>query len=147
MVNHVGYNNYMSGQRKITPPDDLEVFDRRKPAPTEKTWVTRTKAGYFIINRASHAALGKPEAIEYVYSPKARILGFRGADPEAENSYPLYSQGHSKNYQCAGQALHTFYGIPMDQTIRYPSELIGDTLYIDLNDKAAIPVGRQKAKG
>jgi hypothetical protein len=129
--------------RKIVPPDDLEVFDRRKPPPTEDPWVTRTKSGYFVFNRASYAALGEPAALQYVYSPSTQILGFRAADPEATNAYPVYNQGHSKNYQSAAQALHSFYGLSIDQTLRYKAELIEDTLYIDLKDEEALPVGRK----
>lgn len=137
----------MDSKKRIIPPDDLETFDRKKPPPSEEPWVTRTKSGYFVINRASYVALGEPVAVEYLYSPKTGILGFRAADPDASNSYPLYHQGHSKNHQCAGQALHTFYGIPMDKSLRFASEIIGDTLYIDLHDDEAIPVGRRKAEG
>jgi hypothetical protein len=130
-------------KRRIVPPDDLEVFDRHKSPSAEEPWVTRTKQGYFVLNRASYAALGEPDAVEYVYSPKTGILGFRAANPDAYHSYPLYHQGHSKNYQSAGQALHSFYGLPTDQTLRFKAELVADTLYIDLRDEEALPVGRK----
>lgn len=139
------YNEYMADERKrrIVPPDDLEVFDKRKSPSAEEPWVTRTKQGYFVLNRASYAALGEPDAVEYVYSPKTGVLGFRAADPDAPHSYQLYHQGHSKNYQSSGQALHSFYGLQMDQTLRYRAEVIADTLFIDLKDKEALPVGRK----
>jgi len=31
----------------------------------------------------------------------------------------------------------------MDQSLRYRAELIADTLFIDLKDKEALPVGRK----
>jgi len=130
-------------KRKITPPDDLERFDRRKAPPTEEPWVTRTSTGYFVYNPASYAALGSPAAVEYLYSPKKQILGFRAADPDERHTYPVYHQGHSRNYQSAGKAFHTYYGLSTDQALRYKAELIGDTLYIDLNDENAVPVSRK----
>ena len=132
-----------SKQKKIVPPDDLEVFDKRKPAPSEAPWVTRTKGGYFVFNPASFVGMGSPSAIEYLYSPKEQILGFRAADPDEPHTYPIYTQGHSKNFQSSAQAFHKHYGIPTDQTLRYQAELIAGTLYIDLKDEGAPPVGKR----
>lgn len=127
---------------RIVPPDDLETFDRRKPPPDVQPWVTRSKSGYFTFNPAAYEALGAPEAVEYLYSPSTKILGFRPADPESLHSYPVYNQGNSRNYQSSAGAFNRHYGLEPKRALRYQAELIGDTLYIDLRDREALPVGR-----
>ena len=133
-------------ESKIVPPNDLEVFDRKKPPPSEEPWVTRGAAGYFVYNPAAYAALGRPAAVEYLFSPQHKILGFRAADPDSPLSYPVYQQGNSKNFQSAGQALHSHYGLPTGQAFRYRAELIECILYIDLDDEDALPVGRKSPR-
>jgi len=133
-------------ESKIVPPEDLEVFDRKKPPPSEEPWVTRGAAGYFVYNPAAYAALGRPAAVEYLFSPQHKILGFRAADPDSPLSYPVYQQGNSKNFQSAGQALHSHYGLPTGQAFRYRAELIEGILYIDLDDEDALPVGRKSPR-
>jgi len=135
-----------TGKSRIVPPDDLEIFDRKKPSPTDEPWVTRGATGYFVYNPAAFAALGRPAAVEYLYSPRTKILGFRAADPDSPLSYPVYQQGNSRNFQSAGQALHSHYGLPTEQAFRYRAELVEGILYIDLNDEDALPVGRKGAK-
>lgn len=134
-------------QKRITPPDDLEVYDKRRPPRTEEPLVTVLSSGNFGYNPTSYSALGEPAAVEYTYSPKTGILGFRAADPEAPHTYPVYQQGNSRSFQSAGRSFHTYYGLPIGQAHRFKAELIGDTLYIDLQDDEAIPVGQRKAEG
>jgi hypothetical protein len=122
---------------KIIPPDDMEVYVKGKVSPIEEPAISVTKSGYFVYNPPAYEALGRPAAVEYLYSPSTGILGFRAANPDATHTFPVYPQGKSRNWQSAGKSFRTHYQIPpVEKAVRRIAELHGDTLYIDLGAEA-----------
>lgn len=127
-------------------PDDLEVFDKRKAPVVDVPLVTLQAKGNFSFNAAAIAALGNPEGLEYVYSPSEKVLGFRAADPNEPHAYRIRKQPNSLNYQSAGIAFRTHYGLPTGQALRHRAELVGDTLFVDLKESAQ-DVTHKRKKG
>ena len=115
----------------------FEVFDRKGTPTTSKPWVTIQSRGNFGMNRAAFEALGEPIAVELLFDAEARRVGFRPADPEALNAYPVRKQANSDSYVLAGRAFTNYYKIDTSEARRYDVEMVGDILAIDLNDVGA----------
>ena len=128
-------------------PEDLEVFDKRTAPVVETPQVTIQANGNFSMNRPAFEALGEPPGLEYLYSPKTSMLGFRATDPNMPHAYRVRQQQNSLNYQFAGVAFHTHYGLPTGTARRYRATMIGDTLFVNLTDSAQDVTHRRKRKG
>ena len=128
-------------------PEDIEVFDKRKAPVVQVPLVTLQAKGNFSFNQAAMDALGNPEGVEYLYSPSEKILGFRPADPNDPHAYRVRRQARSLNYQSAGIAFRSHYGIPKGQALRYRAELVEDTLFVDLKDSAKDVTHRRRQAG
>ena len=117
-------------------PDDIEVFDKRKAPVVETPQVTEQANGNFSINRPAYEALGEPEGLEFLYSQKTATLGFRAADPNLPHAYRIRKQQNSLNYQFAGIAFHTHYGLPTGTAKRFRARMVGDVLVVNLRETA-----------
>jgi len=114
------------------------VFDRKGTPTTNKPWVTIQARGNFGLNGAAFAAMGKPKAVELLYDADARRVGFRPADPEALNAYPVRKQQASDSYVLAGRAFTLYNGIEATEARRYDAAMEGDILVIELGQGGAV---------
>lgn len=117
-------------------PDDIELFDKRTAPVVETPQVTEQANGNFSMNDPAFKFLGEPEAIEYLYSQKTGVLVFRPADPNEPHAYRIRRQKNSLNYQFAGVAFHSHYGLPTGSARRFRARTVDDALVINLKEAA-----------
>lgn len=112
----------------------FEVFRKRMVPLVKNPYVTVMTRGTMSMNKAAFEALGSPKAIELLYDPEERIIGFHGVDPSEEHAYAIRSGGgkYDTNYIVSGTALVKYYGIPTPVSRRYAAYLEGETLCVDL---------------
>jgi len=115
----------------------FEVFDRKGTPTTNKSWVTIQARGNFGLSRAAFAAMGEPKAVVLLFDADARRVGFRPADPEALNAYPVRKQQASRSYVLAGRAFTLYYGIDTTEARRFDAAMEGDILVIELGQGGA----------
>lgn len=108
------------------------TFDRRASAGVGEALVTIQRRGTFGFNAAARAAIGDPEAVELLYDPEARLIGFRPADPALPHSYALRKQGGSNSWIVAGQAFTVRFGIPTGTALKYGATTEDGVLVVDL---------------
>jgi hypothetical protein len=127
-------------------PPDLEIFDKRTAPVVETPQVTEQANGNFSMNHPAFQALGEPEAIEYLYSQKTGTLAFRPSDPNAPHAYRIRRQQNSLNYQFAGVAFHTHYGLPTGTAKRFRARMVGDALVVNLRETAKVVTHARRSK-
>jgi hypothetical protein len=91
------------------------------------------RGGIFSINRDAYELLGRPAAVEFVFDPQERVMGFRPATVDAPHAYAARKQRDSDSHLVSGRAFCRYANIPLDHSARYRAELMGDVLAIDLN--------------
>ena len=115
-----------------TIDDEWVVFTGKSRTRRNELSVSTQAKGMFLISEAAMNALGNPEALEFLWNPSKRRIGFRGADPKAAHSYVVRRQEKGTNYHVNGKAFMVEHGIPLDRTYRYSAQLLGDVLVIEL---------------
>ncbi|MEU9834789.1 hypothetical protein AB0D67_24935 [Streptosporangium sp. NPDC048047] len=115
---------------------NFETFTKRMAPLVKQPFVTVQKRGIISMNAAAHALLGEPEALELLYDPKERIVGFRAVSRESEHAYPLRAQnGKSVGpYIVSGTAFVKYYNIDVAVSRRWVAYLDDGILCIDLKD-------------
>jgi hypothetical protein len=111
----------------------FEVF-RKRMVPLVKTpYVTIQKRGTMSFNKAAHAALGAPKAVELLFDPDERIVGVRGVDPSEPHAYAVRDQAHRETtFVISGTAFTGYYGIPTEISRRWSAYMDDGVLCIDL---------------
>ena len=115
-----------------TIDDEWVVFTGKSRTRRNELSVSTQAKGMFLISEAAMNALGNPEALEFLWNPSKRRVGFRGADPKAAHTYVVRRHEKGTNYHVNGKAFMVEHGIPLDRTYQYPARLVGDVLVIDL---------------
>lgn len=95
------------------------------------------------MNKAAYLALGRPAAVELLYDPDERIVGFRPADPSKGTAYAVRATEPSGSYAVAGVAFVKHYDIDTTTARRWPSQVEDGVLCVRLDDPAVQIVGRQ----
>ena len=119
---------------------NFEVFTRRMVPLVKQPAVTIQKRGNISINRAAFVALGEPQAVELLYDPTERIVGFRGVPVDTEHAYPMRPQGQKEDgpYIVAGMAFTKYYAIDTTISRRWPAAMQDDILCIDLKQPGTV---------
>ena len=120
----------------------FEVFDKRAVPTTDQPWVTIQKGGAFSLNRAAHEALDGPEAVQLLYDPEERLIGFRATDPQGPIAYPVRRtsakrQTRNSTWVISGAGFCKYYGIDTSKARRFHATLKNDILVVDLNSEFA----------
>jgi hypothetical protein len=115
---------------------DFETFTKRMIPLTKAPYITIQKRGTISFNKAAHAAMGEPSAIELLYDADAKIIGFRPVEPTVEHAYPIRAIGGNTDgtFMVSGTAFTKYYGIPTVVATRRKAEMVDGVLCIDLND-------------
>ena len=126
---------------------NFEVFRKSTRSSADQPTVTVQKRGTISFNRASHLALGAPDAVELLYDAEARIIGLRAVGPHSEHaSFVRSSTGRESGpYVVTAIAFLRFYKITAAITRRWPATMQDDVLCIDLNEPGT-PVTSNRAK-
>jgi len=106
--------------------------------PLVKTpYVTIQRRGTMGFNAAAHAALGSPEAIEFLFDPQERVIGVRAVDPSAQHAYairPNNGDATARTFLVSGTAFVRYYGIDTTVSRRWPAKMQDGILCIDLKE-------------
>lgn len=112
---------------------NFQVFTKRMIPMGKAPFVTIQRRGSMSFNAAAHAAMGSPEAIEFLYDADERIVGVRGVDPDVEHAYPIRPMGTARNtFMVSGRAFTQHYGIDTEVARRYPAQMVDGVLCVDL---------------
>lgn len=127
----------------------FEVFRKRTVPLVKQPYVTIQKRGVFSLNKAAHAALGEPRAIELLYDPTEKIVGIRSAEETVEHAYMLRSSlaKRESSLLVSGRAFTQYYGINTDISRRWPAYVEDGILCIDLKQAGTEVIGNRTGKG
>jgi hypothetical protein len=111
----------------------FETFRRYKVTEGDTPIVALHLRGIFALNQNAYEKLGEPEAIEMLYAPEERVVGFRAAPKTSPDAYAVRHTTKTA-HQVEGRGFLKYYDIPEEaKGRRYTAELIDDILTIDLN--------------
>jgi hypothetical protein len=111
----------------------FEVFDKRAAGVSKHPRATIQRGGMFSFNKAAYALMGEPEAVELLYDRENERIAFRPVESGRPRSFPIRSQGKtSQTLMVAGRAFTKYYDLDTSQARRYPVEMQGDMLVLDL---------------
>lgn len=109
----------------------FEVFDRRAATAVKSPMVTIQKDGPFSFNKAAYEVMGAPEAVELLYDPKEKLIGFRPVSLTNPRAYEVRPQGkNSATFTVAGRAFSKYYGIDTTVARRYAVEMRKDGILV-----------------
>ena len=111
---------------------NFQTFTKRLVPLVKKPAVTIQKRGTISMNKAAHAALGEPPAVELLYDPEEKVVGFRGIDPSESHAYPLRTTPGETSFILSGRAFTKYFQIATEVSTRYDAALDGDVLCVDL---------------
>ncbi|WP_345482153.1 hypothetical protein [Amnibacterium soli] len=127
----------------------FETFTKRMVPLGKNPYVTVQKRGLLSFNKAAHAALGAPEAVELLYNPQARLIAVRPVDVDVPHAYKFRSVGGQKNEGAtllvAATAFTNYYNIPTEVSVRRPVRIEDGVLYIDLKDEGTVVTSNRAA--
>ena len=112
-------------------PNFIRWDKRVAPSRTEPL-VTVQKRGLFSMNQAALELLGRPQALELLFDPDERIIGFRGVDKDKRYAVPVSKQARRNSYLVGGQAFTKHFGIDTNVSRKYEAEMVDDVLAVDL---------------
>lgn len=124
----------------------FETFTKRMVPLVKAPSVTIQKRGTISMNKAAHVALGAPDAVELLFDPTDRIVGFRGIDKSAGHAYLLRSTPGDSSYILSGIAFIHYYKIDISESKRYDAQVEDGVLFIDLNDGGQVVTINRKPK-
>lgn len=115
-------------------PFDFVLFERQAAPLAKRPQITVQRAGAISFNASAYHSMGEPKAIELLYDPKQRVMGFRAAPADAPNAYAIKPLGAGKasSRLVSARAFLQFFGIPFDTPLRYDAELVDGVLTVDL---------------
>jgi hypothetical protein len=122
---------------------NFETFTKKATRTGTGPLVSIQRGGVFSLNADAYALLGKPAAVEFVFAPQERIMGFRPATAEAPHAYVVRQQRGTASYLVSGRAFSKYAGIPLDHGVRYRAELVDGVLAVDLTEP---PVSTRKPR-
>jgi hypothetical protein len=108
------------------------VFDKRAATASKSPMVTIQRGGHFSLNKAAYRAVGEPEAVEILFDPAERLIGFRPASPESPRSFPVKGQGRDAptTFMVAGQAFAKYNELDVSTARRYGVKVDEDGILV-----------------
>lgn len=119
----------------------FEVFTKRMAPLGKKPAVTIQKRGLFSMNRAAHALMGEPKAVELLYDRDERIVGIRQVDEDAPHAYVIRPQASTKDSGpliIAGGLFTQYYGIDTTVSRRWIPTFEDGILRLDLKTEGVV---------
>ena len=126
----------------------FEVFDKRSAAATKSPMVTIQRGGAFSLNKAAEQLVGSPEAVELLYDPDERLIGFRPVDPASPRAFPVRPQGkNATTFMIAGKMFSKHYKLEADRARRYAVTMQDGILVLDLKSDSVDVTGPRARSG
>ena len=121
----------------------FETFTQKSARSGAGPLVSIQRGGVFSLNADAFAVLGKPSAVEFVFDPQERVMGFRPTTAESPHSYAVRKQRQTESYLVSGRAFSKHAGISIEHAARYKAEMIDGVLAVDLKQN---PVNASKPR-
>lgn len=127
---------------------NFQRFERHLRRPLSQPVVSLQRKGQFSLNRAAYEALGHPQAVALLFDPDARIVGIQATGQDDLNGFRVRrGNPRAEHYVFAAKSFADYYGISLEETRRYPAELLDGTLTIRLEQEpAAMEAGVANAR-
>jgi hypothetical protein len=128
----------------------FETFTKRMVPLGKSPYVTIQKRGLLSFNKAAHAALGEPEAVELLFNRAERVIAVRGVGDDVPHAYKFrHLGGHKEDpstFIVGATAFTNHYDIPTEVSIRRPATEQDGVLLIDLKDEGVVVTGNRKPR-
>jgi len=111
----------------------FEVFTKQTAALSGQPYISVQRKGILSLNQAAYVALGEPVAVELLYDRKRSLLGLRAADPDVEHSQAVRPTSNDSAHVVTATRFTKHYGISTDVGRRWPAEMEGGVLFIDIS--------------
>lgn len=125
----------------------FEVYQKGSAPVATVPSVTIQKRGLISLNRAAHAMIGSPNAVELLWDPDRRVVGIRPADENNPNAYPARPQNTKSGkgpVLVAGTLFTQYIGLDTSQAMRWaPTEEDG-VLCVDLSQPGHKATGNRR---
>lgn len=114
--------------------------------------MTIQKRGLLSFNQAAYEAMGRPEAVELLYSAHQRVIAIRPVDPaQVSHASPFRGLGGKSNAQAttmlvAATAFTAHYEINTTRSTRYDVEVQDRVALIDLKQEGTVVSVERKAR-
>lgn len=123
----------------------FETFTKRMVPLGKSPYVTVQKRGLLSLNKAAHAALGEPDAVELLFNAHDQVIGVRSVDPDTPHAYMVRSlggqKGNATTFIVGATAFANYYKIPTDVSVRRLVRVNDGVLFIDLKDEGVVVTG------
>lgn len=127
---------------------NFETFTKRMVPLAKDPYVTVQKKGIISINATAYSQLNRPVAVILLFDVRDQVIGLRSADTHDENAYPIRdssSRGIGP-YVVSGVAFTKYYGIDTTTSRRWPAQLDGDVLCVDISKPGTEVVSNRNRK-
>lgn len=114
----------------------FEVFEKGSAPVSTVPAATIQKRGLISLNRAAHALIDSPEAVELLWDADRNMIGIRPASLENPNAYPARPQSPSSRkgpVLIAGSLFTRHIGLDTSEARRWVPTVENGILVIDLN--------------
>lgn len=118
----------------------FEVYEKGSAPIATVPSVTVQKRGLISVNRAAHALMREPEAVELLWDKERQIVGLRPVPIDAPNAYPVRAQTANSSrgpLLIAGNLFTKFIGLPTEVAHRWTPRMEGEVLCIDVGTPGA----------
>lgn len=120
----------------------FETFTKRMVPLGKHPYITIQKRGLLSFNKAAHAALGEPDAVELLFNRAERVIAVRGVSDDVPHAYKLRHLGGKKEdastFIVGATAFTNYYDIPTDVSTRRAATEQDGVLLIDLKDEGVV---------
>ena len=113
---------------------EWEVFRRRSHGSGREPQVTIQRGGMFSYNQAAFEAMGSPEAVELLFSPRQKLVAFRGVEAGAVDGYQVRKGKGQTGYLVSGSAFLKYNGVRSEAAMRFQADVVDGLLVIRLAD-------------
>jgi hypothetical protein len=129
---------------------NFEVFTRRMVPLVKAPYVTIQRRGTMSFNKAAHAAMGEPQAVELLFDAGEQIIGVHPVEPATEHAYPIRATSGNQEkgpFLVAGTAFTKYYKIDTSVSKRWVGVMADGVLCIDLKQDGTVVTSNRSGRG
>lgn len=106
--------------------DDWEVFRGRPNGVRNAPRVTLQRDGALLMNELAYEQIGRPEAVELMFSKSRRRVGLRVVDAEQENAFRVTKRKRMKQWEIRASPFFVHHRIKSDRTMLFGRVEVAD---------------------
>lgn len=109
--------------------------------------ISLQRRGSFQINRVAYEYMGRPDALQFGFVAKDRIVAFRQAKIGERGAYTVHRATKTETYSVAAKAFANVHDLDISQSRRYLLHKVGDVYVIKLDEPETTSIrGRRQQK-